>query len=136
MQFDGPAFVPGLTRSYFLDLVASFTPQTVTQQASGVASGTELPLRFGLFANRPNPFGGGTTIRFDVPRTAQVRIEVFDAQGRRVRTLADHSFEAGAHSISWDGTDASGRRAGPGVYLYRMTSTGFSEQKRMVLLGR
>ena len=136
MQFDGPSLVPGLARSYFLDLAASFTPETGTQQASGVASETELPARFALFVNRPNPFGGGTTIRFDVPRSAHVRIEVFDAQGRRVRILADHSFEPGVQSVSWDGTDSIGRRAEPGVYLYRMTSTGYSEQKRMVLLGR
>jgi flagellar hook assembly protein FlgD len=65
-----------------------------------------------------------------------VKIEVFDAQGRRVRTLADRVVEPGAHSVVWDGTDASGRRAGPGVYLYRMTSNGFRDQRRMVLLGR
>jgi hypothetical protein len=95
-----------------------------------------VPTRFALLPNRPNPFGGGTMIRFDVPRSSAVKIEVFDAMGRRVRTLADRVFEPGAQSVTWDGTDTSGRRAGPGVYLYRMTSPGFRDQRRMVLLGR
>lgn len=95
-----------------------------------------LPARFALLANRPNPFGDGTTSRFDTPRAAHVRLEVFDAQGRRVRTLADRAFEPGEHALTWDGTDSGGRRLWPGVYLYRMTAEGFREQRRMVLLGR
>ena len=136
MEFAGPAPVPGKARSYFLDLVASFTPVeqgALARQAAGEAS---APARFELLQNRPNPFEGGTTLRFDVPRASRVRVEVFDAQGRRVRTLADQAFAPGEHSVAWDGTDASGRRAGPGVYLYRMTAPGFREQRRMVLLGR
>jgi hypothetical protein len=135
MWFDGPLPAAGMQRTYFLDLVASFTPQGLAQQ-SGSRVAEALPARFALLPNRPNPFGGGTTIRFDVPRTSAVKIEVFDAQGRRLRTLADRVFEPGTQSVTWDGTDSSGRRAGPGVYLYRMTSAGFRDQRRMVLLGR
>jgi flagellar hook assembly protein FlgD len=65
-----------------------------------------------------------------------VRLEVFDAQGRRVRVLADASFAPGEHALAWDGTDANGQRVRPGVYLYRMTAGAFREQRRMVMLGR
>ena len=98
--------------------------------------GCRIPARLALHANRPNPFGDGTSIHFDVPRIATVRIDVFDAQGRRVKTLANGSFEAGSHSVVWDGTDQAGRRAAPGVYLCRMESEGFHDQRRMVLLRR
>jgi hypothetical protein len=136
MEFDGPAPVSDKQRSYFLELVASFTPQGAGTTAQRAESETTALTHFALLQNRPNPFGAGTLVRFDVPRASKVRIEVFDAQGRRVRTLTDRTYEPGEHSVSWDGADASGRRAGPGVYLYRMTAPGYREQRRMVLLGR
>ena len=116
-------------------MTASFTPEVL----AGSSSRSETvgsPTRFALFPNKPNPFGSGTTIRFEVPRASMVRVEVFDAMGRRVRALLDHRFEPGAHSVAWDGTDNKGRRVGPGVYLCRMTAEGFQNQQRMVLLGR
>lgn len=136
LHFDGPAPVPGRQRTLFLDLVASFTPEGAEGFASGDLATEAGPASFALYRNQPNPFGGGTTIRFDAPRATHVRLEVFDAQGRRVRTLADRAFEPGTHAIAWDGTDAGGRRVGPGVYLYRVTAEGFRDQRRMVLLGR
>lgn len=135
LEFDGPSPVAELRRTLFLDLVASFTPEG-SAGATGSRATESLPTRFALHRNQPNPFGGGTTIRFDVPRPAAIRIDVFDAMGRRVRTLADRQFEPGSHGVAWDGTDASGQRARPGVYLYRMTAEGFRDQGRMVLLGR
>jgi hypothetical protein len=135
MHFAGPAPVAARQRTLFLDLVASFTPEGAAD-ATDSRVAEAAPARFALQANRPNPFGGGTTIRFDVPRAAEVKLEVFDAQGRRVRMLANHRFEPGTHSLVWDGTDAAGQRARPGVYLYRLTAPGFRDQRRMVLLGR
>jgi len=134
MLFEGPPPSPDRQRTLFLDLVASFTPEGGAAPAGNQAI-ESLPTQFTLHGNRPNPFGRGTTIHFDVPRSAAVRLEVFDAQGRRVRTLTDRAFEPGTHSLVWDGSDASGQRVRPGVYLYRMTTDGFRDQRRMVLLG-
>jgi hypothetical protein len=50
----------------------------------------------------PNPFSARTTIRFDLPRAAPVRLAVFDVQGRRVRILADRTFTAGPHEVAFD----------------------------------
>lgn len=136
LGFDGPAPVEGRRRTHFLELRASFTPEDASAPMAARGTESALPLVFALHANRPNPFGGSTAVRFDVPRAAQVRIEIFDAQGRRVRTLADRTFAPGSHGVQWDGADGSGRRVSPGVYLYRMTSDRFREQRRMVLLGK
>lgn len=135
MHFAGPAPVADRQRTLFLDLVASFMPEGAAD-ATDSRVAEAAPARFALQANRPNPFGGGTVIRFDVPRAAEVKLEVFDAQGRRVRMLANHRFEPGTHALTWDGTDARGQRVRPGVYLYRMTAGAFRDQRRMVLLGR
>lgn len=135
LHFSGPVADENRQRTLFLDLVAS-----VVREGAGASSGARAnetaPTRFALHGNRPNPFGIGTAIHFDTPRAGNVRIEVFDALGRRVRTLADGEFAPGTHRLEWDGADAGGQRVRPGVYLYRMTAAGFRDQRRMVLLGR
>lgn len=135
LLFDGPAALEGVQRTFFLELVAAVVSDGAAAM-SGRGMDEAPPARFALHANRPNPFGGGTTIHFEVPRAGLVRVEVFDAQGRRVATLADGRFGPGTHAVRWDGTDASGARVKPGVYLLRMVGDGFRAQQRMVLLGR
>jgi hypothetical protein len=92
-----------------------------------------LPKRFALAQNRPNPFASTTTIRFDLPTAEQVRLEIFDAQGRRVARLASGWFPAGFHALPWDRRGAEGRLQ-PGVYLYRLQAGAFRAQKKLVLL--
>jgi hypothetical protein len=108
--------------------------------ASATSSGTRarattaaLPTAFALSQNEPNPFGEGTLIRFALPRASAVAIEVFDLLGRRVRSLTKREWQAGYHSLTWDGRDASGRRVTPGVYLYRMLAAEFHESRKMVV---
>ncbi len=95
-----------------------------------------LPVRFALHQNQPNPFGSATTIRFDLPVGVNVRLDVFDAQGRRVRTLADRFFPAGYQSVTWDPARGDAGRLGPGVYFYRIEAGPFRERRKMVLTGR
>jgi len=94
-----------------------------------------LPLRFALRQNQPNPFTAATTIRFDLPVGALVRLELFDAQGRRVTTLANRYFPAGYQSLRWDPSQRDGGQVGPGMYFYRIQAGPFRERKKMVLLG-
>jgi len=101
-----------------------------------VPSRPPLPTVFALRQNRPNPFDRNTTIHFDLPVESSVRLEVFDAQGRLVRTLAGGTYPAGAHAIEWDRRGDDGRRAGAGVYLYRIQAGAFRDQKKMTLLPR
>ncbi len=71
---------------------------------------------------RPNPFTNRTRITFALERAGTVALEVFDAAGRRVTTLAKGARDAGTHSVEWNGDDASGRAAAPGVYFVRLES--------------
>ena len=72
------------------------------------APGVLVPLRFAVEAARPNPTARGTTLRFALPAAGGVGIDLFDAGGRLVRTLAQGPMAAGYHSVTWDGNDASG----------------------------
>lgn len=67
----------------------------------------------------PNPFSDQTDLRLQLTESGPVRVLVLDATGRRLATLLDASLEPGAHSFTWDGRDARGRRLPAGAYWIR-----------------
>jgi hypothetical protein len=72
----------------------------------------------------PNPFNPRVTLSCSLARDARVRLQVLDARGRLVRTIADSALPAGDHRWTWDGRDAQGRGCPTGVYLARLTVDG------------
>lgn len=93
-----------------------------------------LPTEFALEQNYPNPFNPVISIALSIPRASDLRLEVFNALGQRVRTLYVGSIGAGRHEFQWDGRDASGKPVGSGVYFYRFDAGAFSDTKKMLLL--
>ncbi|MGD8922899.1 MAG: FlgD immunoglobulin-like domain containing protein [Candidatus Zixiibacteriota bacterium] len=93
-----------------------------------------LPGGYQLYDNYPNPFNPTTTISYDLPQAAQVKLEVFNLLGQQVATLVDEFQQAGHHQVVWDGTNTGGSAAASGVYLYRITANDFSESKKMMLV--
>ena len=93
-----------------------------------------LPQNFALGANYPNPFNPATVIPYELAATSLVRLEVFNALGQRLATLVDGEQGAGAYQAQWNGTDAAGRAAAAGVYIYRLTVDGAQQTRRMVLV--
>lgn len=82
----------------------------------------------------PNPFNPRTVLGFSLPAAAAVRLEAFDARGRRVRVLADGPRDAGAWTAAWDGRDDAGRPLGAGAYLLRLTADGAAATVRVCLV--
>ncbi|RMF60150.1 MAG: T9SS C-terminal target domain-containing protein [Calditrichaeota bacterium] len=102
---------------------------------TSVATGDEpLPERFALHPNYPNPFNPETTIRYDLPVPAEVRLTIYDLLGRVVRTLVAKKQAAGAHAAVWDGRDDSGKQLASGVYVYRLDAGEFKKSAKMLLL--
>lgn len=77
----------------------------------------------------PQPSRGATRLRFSLPAATQARLEVFDAQGRRVATLADGAFAPGEHAVEWRGDGIA-----PGVYLARLTTAAGTATRTIVRL--
>ena len=88
-----------------------------------------LPNRFALEQNFPNPFNPSTSIDYAVPATGHVTLEVFDLLGRQVRSLVDGSLPAGDYTVTFNAGNLPS-----GLYLYRLTTSGKSVTKQMVLL--
>jgi hypothetical protein len=83
---------------------------------------------------RPNPMYGQAQVLFDLPESAVVRLALYDATGRFVRTLINGPRVEGSHAIDWDGTDEAGRPVPNGVYFCRISTVSFQSQSRIVLL--
>ena len=89
-----------------------------------------------LEQNAPNPFGSTTRIAFGIDANAQARVslEVFDAVGRRVRTLVTDELVSGTQTVGWDGRDDRGQAVASGVYFYRLTAPQGVVTRRMTLV--
>jgi hypothetical protein len=109
---------------------------TVSDSASDSAHVTALvaPVHFGIHSVAPNPFRTSTAIRFGLTRPEVVRLEIYDATGRRVQTLVDGAQTAGAHSVPWNGQDQRGAQVGPGFYFARLTAATEVSNRKFLLV--
>ena len=87
-----------------------------------------------LNQNVPNPFNPSTRIDFALATAGHATLEVLDLAGRRLAVLVDGPRHAGAHHVTWDGTDDRGARQAAGVYLYRLTAPGQVLTRKMALI--
>ena len=98
---------------------------------TGVEPSREVgkPATFALLQNFPNPFNPSTTIRFELPRAAVVKLTVIDVLGQSVATLVDERRPAGVQTIRFDGSSLAS-----GTYFYRLETETVVATKRMMLL--
>ena len=93
-----------------------------------------VPQGYRLDPPYPNPFNACANIRYQLPREAPVRIEIYNLRGQLVRILVDGLLPAGEHIASWNGTDRDGRMTASGLYLCRLRAEGLSLCQKMLLL--
>jgi len=90
---------------------------------------TNLPDKFDLRANFPNPFNPKTIIRYQLPEATEVTIKVFDTSGRLVSVLIDKKQSAGYHSVVFDAQSYAS-----GIYFYIMKAGSFLKVRKMMLI--
>ncbi|MFU8860757.1 MAG: T9SS type A sorting domain-containing protein [Cyclonatronaceae bacterium] len=99
-------------------------------QVSGTSvSHPENPVAFELGQNYPNPFNPSTTIRFSLPETSHVTLEVFTVNGQKVAEVLNETRSAGLQSVTFDAADLSS-----GLYIYRLVSGSFVQTRKMQLI--
>jgi hypothetical protein len=104
---------------------------------------SEVPDKFILYQNYPDPFNPVTKIRFDNPpsprspresgergdRGGFIQLVVYDVLGREITTLVNEELQPGTYEVEWDGTNFPS-----GIYYYRLTAGDYSQTKKMVLI--
>ncbi len=88
-----------------------------------------VPDRYELFTNYPNPFNPSTVIKYQVPKEGIVRISVFDASGKEISTLVNESKTAGTYEVTFNGEGLAS-----GLYFCRMESGSFSQTMKMAMI--
>ena len=134
LSYTLPATTQDTERDVFLLLNGARQVLAAQNSAQQQTDNESRPLAFALHQNIPNPFAGTTTIRFDLPRSEHVRLEIFDLAGRRVARLANGGFPAGSHAVDWDRLSDRQGAVQPGVYLYRIDAGAFHDQKKLIFL--
>jgi len=106
----------------------------------GEEQGALTPKDFELYQNFPNPFNNETLIKFNLRKSAEVTLAIYNILGQKVRTLVKGRMDAGSQVVSWDGKDEKGNDLSSGIYFYqlkvrRIHGTGeVTETKRLVFL--
>jgi hypothetical protein len=90
---------------------------------------TAPPTRFALLGTGPNPSPGAVEATFQLAHAAEIALELYDAQGRRVATLAHGLWPAGIHRANW-----AGGRPASGVYLVRYRHPRGEDLRRIALV--
>jgi hypothetical protein len=96
--------------------------------------GQNVPLRYALHPNYPNPFNPMTTIEFELPMPGKTTLSIYDLQGRLVKVLKNEHMAAAVHSVRWDGTNSRGARVASGSYYLRMQAEDYDAVHKMMLL--
>ncbi len=84
--------------------------------------------------NFPNPFNAGTRISFTLAKAAKVKVEIYNILGQKVLELFDGYKPAGLVVLDWDGRSVQGNSVTSGIYYFRISSGGYSDVRKMVLL--
>ncbi len=130
----------GYTYNASANVVTCSSTDGTSFAAKKVAAGevkiedVEKDLGFKLAGNSPNPFNPVTTITYVLPENAQVRLDIYNVLGQRVRTLVNGQVEAGINSVVWNGKDAVGNQVSSGFYVYQLTINNKDVLRKKMLM--
>lgn len=89
----------------------------------------QMPGKLLLGQNNPNPFNPFTKIKFQIRESSHTKLGVYDISGKEITVLVNSKLNPGEYESTWDGSSLPG-----GIYFYRLTSNGYSETKKMILV--
>ena len=116
-----------------IDLADKLMESLPSSQIPAYATKTDkkMPKDFQLLQNYPNPFNPETNIAFALPENSKVSLKIYNIAGQLVKSYEGY-YEAGTHTITWDGTNEGGKAVASGVYLYRISAGPYTSVQKMV----
>ncbi len=93
-----------------------------------------MPTGLVLHQNYPNPFNPETVIAYTLPAAGEVKLDVLNTNGQKIKTLVNAVQSIGNHQVKWDGTDDLGQRVSSGIYFYQVKFKNKTKTRKMILL--
>ena len=93
-----------------------------------------LPQSFTLEQNYPNPFNPSTTILYNLYSDELISFEIFNLNGKKIRTLVNEFQNSGPKKVIWNADDNHGRQVPAGIYLYSIIAGNIKQTKKMLLV--
>jgi hypothetical protein len=97
-------------------------------------SNNELPISNFELRNYPNPFNPETKIVFNLPEEGNIKLEIYNIRGQKVKTLLDCYMSPGCSEMIWNGKDDNGKAVGSGIYFYKLQTPAKSYVRKCMLL--
>ena len=116
-----------------IEMEGFLTTLGMALDTTGEVTSTQ-PISPGITSLYPNPFNENCHIRIVTRITEKVSLVIYDAQGRRVRTLVNQRLNPGVHNFSWDGKNTLNKTVSSGVYMLNMIQGGFASTRSIQLL--
>ena len=99
------------------------------EDLTDIGDETSIKFDFKLYDNYPNPFNPSTRIKYSVPNTSVVKLDVFNLVGEKISTLVNETKQPGTYEVSFDATNISS-----GVYFYKISTKEYSDVKKLMIL--
>lgn len=141
-----PDFVPYESGEYIYTITAAVendpfqTNNTIVDTfyvdlyGGGQSGETMIPRTFSLKVLSPNPLKGPVTLSFDVAKTANISLKIYDVSGRTMADLASGVYNPGRYTLRWDGKNGSGSLISEGIYFIEYRAGEFKTVKKIVIL--
>jgi flagellar hook assembly protein FlgD len=97
-------------------------------------NGIAIPTEYALHDNYPNPFNPITNIKYDIPENTHVTIAIYNTLGQHVVDLVNEEQAAGYYHMQWNGLSKQGTPVSSGLYVYRLTTSEFTQSEKMTFL--
>jgi exo beta-1,2-glucooligosaccharide sophorohydrolase (non-reducing end) len=98
------------------------------EDLTAVGEESSIELGFELYDNYPNPFNPSTIIQYSIPKSTNVKLEVFNFIGEKIYTLVNETKQPGNYEVTFNAENLSS-----GVYFYKISTNGFSDVKKLLL---
>ncbi len=124
--------VPTVHKTY--QEMVNFSPPVGPRSRKSEPSDSSGVFYFMLGQNFPNPFSGNTHIKFKLFKSMQIRLDVFNLLGQKIRTIYAGNMSRGEHFLRWDGKNTLGLKVPAGVYLLRLKSGALMQWRKLIIL--
>jgi flagellar hook capping protein FlgD len=119
---------------FYYDSSTSGIYKLSLDKPTSINTDNKTPEKFSLKQNYPNPFNSNTVIQYKLTKPTNLKLIIYDIQGKEVITLINKTQQPGSYSIRWNGNNSNNNSVTGGVYFYRLLTGRETLTRKMVYI--